>query len=242
MIGFDREACTSDGGGGAYFGSASQSQGQTLTLGGAPTWGKDDWTGALAVIIVGRGVGQWRTVNTWSGQQVGLSEAFGIAPDATSRITIIPAHLRYIFYHNHFQGSGVAIQFYGTAVEHIVADNDELSAGGFYAIARPYSDGLDPELNVQLLDNQVREGPNYHYGPNGGNLAGPSSIEVVSLPPSLIFGMVIRNSELQGQSTLQVRSQSGSGVIGMLLDKNRTANAHNVQIDQSVSGEVLVRQ
>jgi hypothetical protein len=234
MIGFDREAFTSDGGGGAYFGPALQSRGQTLTLEGTPTWEKDDWSGALAAIVAGHGVGQWRTVKSWSGQQVDLSDAFAIAPDATSRVTIVPAQLHYIFYRNHFENAGVAIQFYGTAVEHIVAGNDESNAGGFYANAMRYAGGVAPQLNVQLLDNRVGEGPNYP--------AGPSSIRVQSSSPSAVIGMVIRNNELQGSSTLQVHSQSGGGIIGMLLDRNHTSGESNVQIDQSVSGEVLIRQ
>jgi hypothetical protein len=235
LIGYDREAFTSDGGGGAYFGPVVQSRGQTLTLEGAPLWGKIDWTGALVAIVDGHGVGQWSTVKSWSGQQVDLSIAFGIAPDATSRITIVPAHLHYIFYRNHFQNAGVAIQFYGTAVEHIVSENDESNAGGFYATALRYADGVAPQLNVQLLDNKVGGGPNYP--------AGPSSIRVQSLSPSAVIGMVIRNNELQGTSTLQVRSQPGGGVIGLLLDRNRISDIeHNLQIDQLISAEVLIRK
>jgi hypothetical protein len=241
MMGFDSEAFTSDGGGGAYFGPALQSPGRTLLLQDVPKWGKDDWTGALVAIVAGHGVGQWRTIKSWSGQQVELSDAFGIAPDTTSRITIVPAQLHYIFYHNHFRSAGVAIQFYGTAVEHIVADNDESNAGGFYAVAKRYAGGVAPQLNVQFLDNHGREGWNYHFGPNGTTPAGPSSIKVLSLPPSAVIGMVIRNNELQGESTLEVHSQSPTGVIGMLVDRNRISNGkHNLQIDPSISDEVLV--
>ena len=201
MMGFDSEAITSDGGGGAYFGPFQLRPGKTLLLRDVPKWGKDDWTGALAAIVAGHGVGQWRTIKSWAGQQVDLSDPFDVAPDATSTITIVPAQLHYIFYHNHFQNAGVAIQFYGTAVEHIVADNDESSAGGFYAVAERYAGGVAPQLNVQFLNNQVRAGWNYHFGPNGATPAGPSSIKVLSLQPSAVIGMVIRNNELQGGST-----------------------------------------
>jgi hypothetical protein len=233
MLGFDREAFTSDGGGGAYFGPVVQSRGQTLTLEGAPTWEKDDWTGALAAVVAGHGVGQWRTVKSWSGQQVDLSDAFAIAPDASSRITIVPAQLHYTFYRNHFENAQMAIQFYGTAVEHVVAENDESKAGGFWGVALRYAGGVAPQLNVQFLDNRIKEGPNYPPG--------PSSIKVESSSPSAVIGMVIRNNELQGSSTLQVHSQSG-GIIGMLLDRNHTSGESNVQIDQAVSGEVLIRR
>jgi hypothetical protein len=242
ILGFDREAFTSDGGGGAYFGPVLAAQGQTLTLEGAAAWGKDDWTGALVAIVAGHGVGQWRTLKSWSGQQAGLSDAFDIGPDATSRIAIVPAQLHYIFYRNHFHVAGVAIQFYGTAVEHIVAENEESNAGGFHAVAHIYAGGVSPQLNVQLLHNEIREAQNYHFGPNGTNVLAPSSIYVLSLQPSAVIGMVIRNNELQGESTIQIHCQSPAGVVGMLIERNRTFSQHNIQVDQSISGEVLVRQ
>jgi hypothetical protein len=241
-IGYDGEACTSDGAGGAYFGPVQQSPHQTLLLRDVPKWGKEDWTGALVAIIAGHGVGQWRTVKSWSGQEVELSEAFGIAPDATSLITIVAAHSHYIFYHNHFRGAGVAIQFYGTAVEHIVVDNDESSAGGFNAVAMRYEDAVAPELNIQFLDNHVLEGWNYHFGPNTAVPGRPSSLRVAAEPPSAIIGMVIRNNELQGESSLEVRSQSPTGVIGGLVEKNRISNGKNLHIDPSISDEVLINQ
>ena len=52
---------------------------------------KIDWTGALVAIVDGHGVGQWSTVKSWSGQQVDLSIAFGIAPDGT-RMAIAPRY------------------------------------------------------------------------------------------------------------------------------------------------------
>jgi hypothetical protein len=55
--------------------------------------------------------------------------------------------------------------------------------------------------------------------------------------------MVIRNNELEGESTLEVHSQSPAGVIGMLIDGNRISNKeHNLQIDPSISDEVLIKQ
>jgi hypothetical protein len=136
----------------------------------------------------------------------------------------------------------VAIQFYGTAVEHIVAENEESNAGGFHAVAHIYAGGVSPQLNVQLLHNEIREAQNYHFGPNGTNVLAPSSIYVLSLQPSAVIGMVIRNNELQGESTIQIHCQSPAGVVGMLIERNRTFSQHNIQVDQSISGEVLVRQ
>ncbi len=70
ILGWDREAFTTDGGGGAYFGSASQAERDTLILAADPEWGKDDWTGALAAVIAGHGVGEWREVKSWTGRHV----------------------------------------------------------------------------------------------------------------------------------------------------------------------------
>jgi hypothetical protein len=200
MFGWDREAITSDGGGGAYFGTVSQTDGETLTLAGVPAWGKDDWAGAMAAVIAGHGAGQWRMVASWSGQQVKLSHAFAIAPDSASKITIVPMQLHYIFDHNHFRETGLAIQFYGTAVEHIVAQNDESMAGGYFFSAGRYSGGVAPQLNIQIIDNILDEGPNYQFGPNGAVADGPSMIRATAMPPSAIIGMVIRGNELRGRA------------------------------------------
>ena len=55
--------------------------------------------------------------------------------------------------------------------------------------------------------------------------------------------MVIRNNELDGDSAIEVHSQSPTGVIGMLVDKNRISKGkHNLHIDPAISDEVLVNQ
>jgi hypothetical protein len=104
-----------------------------------------------------------------------------------------------------------------------------------------YVGGVAPQLNVQLLDNHIREGWNYHFGPNGRPAAGASLIKVQSLAPSAVIGMVIRNNELAGESTIEVHSESPIGVIGMLVDRNRISNGkRSLQIDPSAAGEVLI--
>lgn len=242
MFGWDREAITSDGGGGAYFGTVSRTDGGTLTLAGVPAWGKDDWAGALVAVIAGHGAGQWRMVASWSGQQVKLSHAFAITPDSASKITIVPMQLHYIFDHNHFRETGLAIQFYGTAVEHIVTQNDESMAGGYFFSAGRYAGGVAPQLNIQIIDNILDEGPNYQFGPNGALADGPSMIRATAMLPSAILGMVIRGNDLRGSAILRVQSQAAAGVSAVLVDSNHISAENGVQIDQAASGEVLVRR
>ena len=242
MIGFDREAFTSDGGGGAYFGAIAECRGERLTLAADPSWGSDDWTGAVAAIVGGHGMGQWRSVKSWSGRQVDLADALSIPPDSTSKITIVPAQLHYIFFRNHFRHTGVAVQLYGTAIEHIVAENDESGAGGFYAMALKYAGGVAPQLNVQFLGNMLMEGRNYRYGPDGRNNGGTSRVDVLSIAPSAVIGMVIRNNQLLGDTTLSIRSQQGGAITGLLVDRNRISDQRDLQIDPSVLSQVLVRQ
>jgi len=242
FLGGDREAITDDGPDGAYHGAVVKVEGRHLTLKDPANWGKSDWHGAAAIIMDGHGSGQWRTIRDWSDAGVELSDPFDIAPDTTSILTVVPMHVHYIFFRNHFEETGVAIQFYGTSIEHIVAENDETHAGGYYVFAKTYHGGVQPVLNVQLLENQVHSGLSYHYGSNGEYFAGSSLIDVRSLEGSSITGLVLRNNILTEQGAIHIKRIAPSRMTGILLEGNKVSDpAHDVQIDKSVGAEIIVR-
>ncbi len=235
MTGNDGEAFTSDGCCGAYFGSVSSVQGKTVLLKDDPTWGKDTWSGALVAVMSGRGLGQWRTLESSDGKTVVLSGAFDIAPDQTSVLTIVPLQLHYVFYKNHFSDAGIAIQFFGSGVEHIAAENESHNAGGLNVTALNYSRGIQPEMNIQVLRNVI-SGMSYSNG-----TPAPSSIQATAASPSTIIGLVIRNNDLKDNSTILVKSWNAAGMKGILVEGNRVLNSRSVRIDGSVAAEVVVR-
>ena len=241
MLGWDREAFTSDGGGGAYYGGISKGQGVHLTLQDNHQWGTLNWQDSIVAIVSGRGQGQWRQLKTWNGAEIEISKSFDIAPDNTSKITIVPSHLHYIFYRNSFQDSGIAIQFYGTAVEHVVAENESSTAGGFYVRAVTYAGGIQPELNLQFLGNRIKSGNSYHFGPNGSIIAGPSALEAAAAAPSAIIGLVLRNNDIREQGALRLNSATAM-MKGLLVEGNKVADPErSLQFAAPIRADLLLR-
>ncbi len=218
MHGWDREAFTSDAGGGAYFGAVAECHGNELLLADEPKWGNRDWRGALVAIYRGRGRGQWRTVKEWDGKRVRVDRPFDVPPDGTSRITITMLHHRYIFYGNEFRDAGVAIQFYGTGIEHVVAGNRVWRSGGFWSFGHLYAGGVQPNFYVQLLGNEIVEGNSYHFGPNNAVTSGPSEITVMAHPQSINFGCVVRDNHLHNNASIRVVGKEA--VENVLIEGN----------------------
>jgi hypothetical protein len=242
MIGWDREAFTSDGGGGAYYGKIVRTENDRLMLADTPPLNWEDWQGALVAVIDGRGAGQWRFLKGAQGSECEISSPFQVAPDQTSTITIVPAHVHYIFYRNRFAESGVGIQYYGTAIEHIAEGNEITGAGGMFALSRKYSGGVAPEIGVQFIANTIHAGFNYAAGPNGASTFGPSVIEADSIGPGRTIGLVLRRNNLLGQSAVKIHSQAPEGMRGVLLDGNRfDSGPAAMEIDKNVLPEVLLR-
>ena len=110
-------------------------------------------------------------------------------------------HRRYIFYDNETRDAGIAIQFYGTATEHIVANNRSWRADGFRAYGFSYTGGVQPNLYLQFLGNEIREGNCYRYD---DPLVYPARLSVEGTLPSLHFGSVLRNNHLHNNAQIEV--------------------------------------
>jgi hypothetical protein len=242
MMGWDREAFTSDGGGGAYYGKATQTKAGRLELDAASAEVTNVWQGAVAAIIEGRGMGQWRVVADASGHEVQLAAPFEIAPDNTSVITIVPAQVHYLFFHNHYSESGYGIAYYGTAIEHIAEGNEVAEAGGIFASSRRYSGGVSPEFGLQFIGNTIGARFNYVSSPYGATTFDPSAIDAFSVEPGRTIGLVLRRNRFLGQSVLRIRSQTPAGMRAVLVDGNQLAGGTAaMEIDKNAAPEVVVR-
>ena len=124
-----------------------------------------------AVIIGGRGTGQFRRVLTVSGHTITVSPAWSVAPDTTSIIGIGPAQTRSVVYHNRLDGksdyatymtASVAMSMYGNVSDVIFAGNEatDMRSG----LADEYSQVPDPKtptpsaLYFNLLTNNSLTG------------------------------------------------------------------------------------
>lgn len=127
IYGWDREAMTSDGPGGYYFGHAENSGPDRLSLPDAanPYPSGTDWTGAAVMVVNGRGAGQYARVKAFekkpSASSVVLDRPLEVALDRESEITITQAQQNYLIIDNDFEDTGVAAQTYGTALGHVIA-------------------------------------------------------------------------------------------------------------------------
>lgn len=240
MHGWDREAFTSDAGGGAYFGGffpVEREEGADLVveLAEDPQWGSRPWQGALFAVIAGRGRGFLARVAAHDGRQVtvqplvspGLvNHAPGGAPDwaalfdDTSRATITQMHRRYVFEGCHFSDAGIGIQYYGTAIEHVATSNSATRSGGFHGLGITYH-GVQPNLFCQWLGNEVLEGNSYRFGANNAQAAGPSHLGIVGRSPSAQIGAVVRGNRLHNNASIEVSSEgSADAVESVIVEAN----------------------
>lgn len=234
IYGWDREALTTDGPKGFYFGAVEDETDGRLRLLDT-MWRKlpfNTWKGAALFVVDGKGVGQWAQIadaqpDAEDGPSVTLEHALAIAPDATSRVTIVPMQRNYLIIDNDFVDTGVAAQTYGTALDHVFAGNRSTRTGGFIARASFYRH-FQPNWHIQLLDNEILEGNIYRAGPNHGIFSGNASIAVHGIQPKgrdlpvLGRAIIVRGNRLDADSRITVRGMSARhpGLSDLIIEHN----------------------
>jgi putative cofactor-binding repeat protein len=219
MFGWDREAMTSDAGGGAYFGKVASAQGTVVTLAGDPNLQGRDWAGAGLYILDGKGMGQYRRVVSAAGRDVTVDAAWQVPPDATSTVTFCNYQGRCLFIGNDFTDAGVALQFYGNAIEHIASGNRSTRTAGFHNFGMIYSDGIQPNWYLQWLDNRILEGNVYRGDHDNWRLSGEAHIGVYALPPKpewdtpLTLGTIVRRNTLENNAHIMLGCEWTGGSL-----------------------------
>ncbi len=232
MNGWDREAFTSDAGGGAYNGaiaSASFADGRlTIDLAADADVYGGRWEGALFAIYKGRArgfVGRILSLEKRRAVVEPLLDAHTANAsldwpslfDATSRATITQMQRHYTFVGNDFSDAGIGIQYFGTAIEHITADNSCSRAGGFHGWALDY-DGLQPVVDCQWFGNKVLE----------GNSPGTSHVAIMAQTPAVAFNSVFRGNRLFSNAQLEVLSNGDPTLVENVLLEGNTVEHSDV--------------
>jgi len=150
MHGWDREAMTSDAGGGAYCGPIASATPASVTLADEPKWGGRDWKGAAVFVLDGKGMGQYRRIVRTDDRRVDLDGPWTILPDASSTVTVTMLQRNYYFLDNRFEDAGIAIQLYGMAIGCVMAGNRSTRTGGFHNFGMNYH-GIQPSWCNQWL-------------------------------------------------------------------------------------------
>jgi hypothetical protein len=184
MFGWDREAMTTDAGGGAYYGYVADSSGNKVTLAADPKWTDRDWTGAGIFLIDGKGKGQYRQITHYDGRDVEVDHPWRIPPDSTSVATITMIQRNYLFIANSFTDAGVAIQMYGASTGNIAWRNVSCRTAGFHNFGMNYG-GVQPSWYNQWLENRITEGNVYQGGHDQSMGMGEAHLGVFAMPPGV---------------------------------------------------------
>lgn len=231
FMGWDREALTSDGGGGCYAGPVSFEAGGRKVTATAPTpqTRLDHCRGGALVVLDGPGRGTIREVNPGDALSAVIDRAMPAASDESDFAVIGAMQRHYLIVGNTFEDTG-SVQFFGMSLDHVVADNVFIRGDGIFLRALRYKE-LQPILYVQILHNRFLSAP-------PGRTA---LIQIRTQPPPdltapLIIGAVVRGNDLMSNSRIEVRGSDNhrSGIVGVLVEANRIAHVHNgISLDTS---------
>jgi hypothetical protein len=232
--GWDREAITSDAGYGYYYGSVSNVTADSITMNDEPAAKIDannPWKGAGIFILNGKGMGQLAQVDHVDGNVVYMDRPWKVLPDKTSVVTITKMQQNYLFVDNEFVDAGVAIQYYGTSINHVASGNKSTRTGGFYNSGRWYRH-YQPSWYCQFLDNEILEGNIYRSGANNAVASGEAILGTLGLqqPPNtapLALGAVHRRNHLYSNAHIEITglSQTAPGVRDVIIENNIIENS-----------------
>jgi hypothetical protein len=246
---WDREALTTDGPAGYYFGRAKTSAPDRITLiDGAGVSARSNWIGAVAMVVNGRGAGQFARVaapekmSASSERSITLDRALQVDLDATSVITITQMQQNYLIIDNQFEDAGVAAQTFGIALNHVFAENRSVRTGGFYAIGL-YYDHFQPSWQVQILDNRILEGNVYRAHREA--LSEEAAIGVranqtatkAGAPP-LVRAVIVRGNRLEQDAHVEVLgfSAASPGVRDVVVENNEIGpSGAGLTVDRGVA-------
>lgn len=249
--GWDREAMSSDGPGGYFYGHVQIDDEKRLKLSGKGFGilnGRQSWKGAGIFIVSGRGTGEFSTIKTYSDGLVTLKKNLPVTPDESSIVSIIPMQKNYLIIGNKFSDAGVATQFYGTSINHIVAENTSIRTGGFVARGLIYHN-FQPSWYIQFLRNRVLDGNIYGDG-SPTNALPDASIGAFGRPttkgtPILVYGVIMRQNLLMNNSRIELKGGNipdTPSISGAIIEENKVINSDNGIVLDSGAKNFVIRK
>jgi hypothetical protein len=239
FFGWDREALTSDGAGGFYFGNAQAIDAATLRLIDSPAQGAGNrtWIGAGVFVIGGRGLGEFAEVRKIEADRVFLDHPLPALPDSSSVFSIVSMQENYLIIENEFHDAGVAVQFFGTSVNHVVFGNKSHRTSG-YADRGIFYHHPQPSWYTQILANEIVN----------GDLSAPAAISICGSQAGkttalLNFGAIVRANVLDGNARIDVggsESRDTPSVSDLVIEKNKIRNTDvAIAIDGTIPSLVI---
>lgn len=250
IYGWDREAMTSDGPGGFYFGHANSAGPDRLSLLDAanPYPAGTDWTGAAVMVVNGHGAGQYARVKAFeknpSDLSVVLDRPLEVALDSNSEVTVTQAQQNYLIIDNDFEDTGVAAQTYGTALGHVISGNRSNRTSGFAVFGLSY-DSFQPGWRIQILDNHILEGNVYRAGPERSIFSNEASIlvqanQTAKAPgrPPMVQAVIVRGNRLDQDAHIEIKgfAATSPGVRDVVVEGNTMGPSRaGLMIDRGVA-------
>lgn len=190
------------------------------------------WKGAGVFILGGKGMGQFSRIDHLDGDVVHLDHPWKVLPDESSVITITMLQQNYLFIDNEFSDAGVALQYYGTSINHVAAGNQSIRTAGFYNSGRWYRH-YQPSWYCQFFGNQILEGNVYRGGANNTLLSGEAFLGTLGLqkPPNtapLALAAIHRRNHLHSNAHLQITgggNPAAPGTRDVIVENNVMENA-----------------
>ena len=188
---------------------------------------------AFVRVIAGAGAGQWRRVERFERDRLIMDRPFDVPVDAGSQFYAANAMTRHILFDNDWSDSGIAAQFYGGALDCVMAGNRSARSGGFRAW------GNETTWYVQMLGNRITEG----YGTAGPEAnAGVSALHVVGpyltrngirFTGTTARGIVMRGNYLDNNASIVLRA----AIHDVLIENNTIRHSAN-----GIVGDLWQRQ
>lgn len=193
----NREAITTDFAAGTYTGMITKSDNQTTTLPIQPKWTFQGQSfvpnNYIATIIAGRGVGQYRYIQSTQNNTITLDTPWDIVPDATSAISITLSQTNVQIVRNDIYNSG-RLQFYGNVFNGEISNNYINSSLGIMLHSAIYMCTSVPLQNIAITSNEF-----------SGKVAQSTTDNMGMIVRSNfngdISGIVINNNRTQSDST-----------------------------------------
>jgi hypothetical protein len=257
--GGDGEQLTSDAPGGFFYGKPAAVEADGLRVPPERAPQTPGWVGAALYVVAGTGMGQWRRITAADGARLTVESPWQVPPDTDSLIVVAHLLSHWLVTGNSFTDVGVALQFYGDSIEHIVAGNTCARAAGYESIGMDYGDyNLPPAQRTthqptwycQFFDNTISEGNLYRGGSDNHIPAGGSSLAVYGWPPSadwpwpLAYAQVLRGNRLENNSEIHVGGGSSKfpTVRDVVVEHNSVSKSPvGVEVDAATSG-IVVRE
>ena len=215
--GGDREPITSDASGEVYHGPLAGGDVTSITLPKEPKDKGQQWIGSAVYVVSGRGEGQWRRIAGFDGARIKVDRPWDVVPDATSSVAVTWLLYQYLINDNDFSDTGMAIQLYGAAIEHICANNRSTRTAGYHNFGMNYN-GVQPSWFVQWFDNEILEGNIYSADHDNHRLSGEAHIGVYGLIGGewklpIVLGSVIRRNILRNNASIVLGTELPNGKV-----------------------------